>query len=91
MSWLEDMNRTAANIAFPDWQWQDGDEPALVAWYAKSWSETDGGEPFTFEVSIERDGGGVASREYIGEAAHRFFVELMRRGEGGRDRTATPK
>lgn len=82
MTWVEQMKRDAARIAFPDWDERDGDILDLLADYERDWSDITPGQGFSITVIIRRDGDQIHYRGYANKDAEEFFHKLMAAGAG---------
>lgn len=93
MSWLEDMGRDAARIAFPDFELLPGQTVDIDGDWQEAWgysTYTNDGAEFEFTVVIygemtQRGRKTVRSRTYSNSEAASFWVSLMQAGtEAGR-------
>ena len=81
MNWLEEMQRTAAELAFPDHVWTDGEAGRVSTDWDPGYSAETPGDGFSFVVEIVLDGE-VTMRHcsYSGRDADEFFTALMEAG-----------
>ncbi len=77
MTWVDDMKRDAVALAFPSWEWQEGDEVDIFMDYDPGYSTLTPGDGFTFTVTVKR---GSIYHGY--DADTEFFHRLMTKGSG---------
>lgn len=79
MTWVDDMKRDAVALAFPEWEWQEGDVADMCVDYDPDYSTLTPGDGFNIHVSVERDG--KSHHFHTGEDS--FFYSLMTKGSRG--------